>query len=166
MGPLVYWLPRSLLLAMVVATVYANVNGPIESNDHADGSDPSHSSKVTYTIVTSNPFEAEATNVEYGGRPPPGLVNTSAEAWGSKEIVYLKWTGSKWKTVRTAGASGWYDLGEPGDLHYINDSTDVSLPGGALVKHRNQYGWLVQIFNNLDWSSWSSGTHKHFLEHN
>ena len=102
--------------------------------------------------------------MEYGGRPPPGLVNTSAEAWGSKDIVYRKWTGSKWKTVRTAPATEWTNTGEKGDLAYYNDSTDVTMPGGALVKHRNQYGWWVQIFNNLDWSSWSSGTHRHFLE--
>lgn len=151
---------------MAVATVYAKVNGTKESNDHNDGSQPSHLSKVTYTMVTSGPFEAKVTRVDIGGRPPPGELWTSNEVWGSKGLEYRKWTGSKCQTVRKYNSKAWYMGGEPTDLQHVYDGTDVSLPGGALVKHRNKYGWYVNTLNcGLNWSEWSGRSrHKHFLQ--
>ena len=152
-----------MLLAMVAATVYANWNGPEESNDHADDDGPSHSSYVVYTMVSSDPFEAEVTNVEIGGRPSPDEWYTSNEVWASKMILYRKWTGSKWQTVRTAEATWWSDHGEPGDLEYINDTTDVTLPGGALVQQQNQYAYQL-IIHPFDWIDYRGAVNDHYLE--
>ena len=122
--------------------------------------------KPSSTMVSSDPFEAEVTNVDIGGRPPPGKVYTTNEVWGSKYIEYRKWTGSKWKTVRKYQSTAWYAGGSPGNLKYVYDSTDVSLPGGALVKHRNRYGWVVHYpLGGGDWAEWPGrSTHSHFLE--
>ena len=103
----------------------------------------------------------------YGGRVHP------AEGWGEccgqwrhYETRYQRWTGSKWKSVKTKDADEtWETRGRPDNLHYETFGDDVDLHGGALVRQRIQYRRLrLGPGDKSEWLTVGGDWNDHFLE--
>ena len=163
----------ALLALILVSTASATTylyDGPILTNDHTDGDDNiSHDTYIKYWVPDDDgEFRFEAVNVKKGGRPPPSEWYSWNEKWSSKKTKYRRWDADneEWVTVRTHGEGSWRSDGEIGDLDYVDDPTNVTMVGGALIEHYNRYGWNWRDNKGKKhWTEWRGRTtHRHYLE--
>ena len=149
-------------LFAVAAVALALTDGPEESDDHQDGNGTSHESTVHYTRQLV-PWIARVDKVHFGGRGED-LSDEPFQCcgeWRRDATEYRRWTGTKWKLVKTV-SNGGYHVGDQ-SLSYYNLNNDVTLEGGAYVRqhlrYRNTITWPVMGTYDFP-GRWN----KHFLE--
>ena len=155
----------SVVALLVLASAAFALSNEQWRNDLDDVGGVSHRSKVVYT-KQAYPFIAYIDYLKYGGRvhPADGFGECCGQ-WRHHATKYQRWTGTKWKSVRTKGTdSTWHSTGEPDDLHYETFGDNVDLHGGALVRQRIQYQRLRIVGDHSAWLKVGGRWNDHFLE--